>query len=70
MNERTTKRLMGESRKIFKDLQSQIQDHGKFVNKFICCPDPENVRMWYFLIFDLEGDYKGGFYMGLVECPA
>lgn len=31
-------------------------------------PDPENVYEWYYIIFGLEGDYQGGFYIGKVLC--
>lgn len=35
---------------------------------FICLPDPNNVFEWYYIVFGLEGAYKGGYYIGKIKC--
>ncbi len=32
-------------------------------------PHEEKPLEWYFLIFGLEGDYEGGYYLGVVKIP-
>ena len=62
-------RLQRESKIAKKDYEAQIKKHGKIIDNFICLPDPENVQIWYFIIFGLDHrGYKNGFYMGKVTC--
>jgi len=45
--------------------------HGKIHDNFICLPDPADPYKWYYVIFGIEEHpYKGGFYLGNIECPA
>lgn len=54
-----------------KDYDAQIKKHGKIMDNFICLPDPEDVYVWYFIVFGLTEpkEYEGGFYMGKITCP-
>ena len=55
--------------------KKQIEDDmkkngGKYKEQFICLPDPDNVRHWYYIVMNLDEElYKGGYYLGVVECP-
>ena len=49
-----------------KDIESQIQKHGKVIDNYVCLPDPQNVYEWYYIVFGLEDDFKGGYYIGKV----
>ena len=36
----------------------------------MCSPDPENIFIWYFVVFGLyDCPYEGGFYMGKIIFP-
>ena len=35
----------------------------------MCAPDPNNILQWYFVIFGLDGNYEGGYYLGVLTCP-
>ena len=53
-----------------KDIDTQIKKFGKITDNFVCLPDPENPYTWYYVIFGLDTPgFKGGFYLGRVECP-
>ena len=69
MNKNANMRLSRESRKVKKDFENQIKKHGKITDNYVCAPDPENPLVWYFVIFGLDDDYKGGYYFGKVVCP-
>lgn len=69
MNKNTNMRLSRESRKVKKDYEAQIKKSGKITDNYVCAPDPENPLIWYFVIFGLDDDYKGGYYFGKVVCP-
>ena len=63
-------RLQRESRMAKKDIDTQIKKFGKITDNFVCLPDPENPYTWYYVIFGLDTPgFKGGFYLGRVECP-
>ena len=50
-----TMRLQREAKMAVKDLETMIKKSGKIDQQnFICLPDPENVYVWYFIIFGLE----------------
>jgi ubiquitin-conjugating enzyme E2 J2 len=36
---------------------------------FISHPDPDNIFDWYYCIYGLEGQYKGGVYFGMLKFP-
>ena len=62
-------RLQREAKMAMKDVQQQIKKTGKIDNtNFICLPDPENLKEWYYIIFGLEGEFEGGFYLGKIIC--
>ena len=48
-----------------KEIESQI-NNGKFTENFICLPYPEDLYTWYFIVFNLENKYQGGYYMGKI----
>lgn len=62
-------RLSRESRKVKKDFDAQIKKNGKITDNYVCAPDPEDPLTWYYVVFGLDGDYKGGYYFGKVVCP-
>ena len=64
-------RLQRESRIVKKQIQDEIKKNGgKYKDNYICLPDPENVYHWYYIVMNLDSKlYKGGYYMGVVECP-
>lgn len=31
-------------------------------------PDPENIYIWYYIVFGLQDEFKGGFYIGKIQC--
>ena len=63
-----TMRLQREAKMAVKDLETMIKKSGKIDQQnFICLPDPENVYVWYFIIFGLERPYNGH-YIGKVTC--
>jgi ubiquitin-protein ligase len=62
-------RLQREVKKAQRDYMSQIKKHGKIMDNFVCAPDPEDLLKWYFIIYGLDGDYEGGYYMGVLTCP-
>ena len=39
------------------------------MNNFVCAPDPENILHWYFVIWGFGGNFRGGYYFGLITCP-
>ena len=62
-------RLQRERKMAMKEVQQQIKKTGKYQDtNFICLPDPENLKEWYYIIFGLEAEYKGGFYLGKINC--
>lgn len=65
-----SKRLMKEYTAYYKEVQQQIQQHGRITDNFIASPDPMNIQNWYFIIFGLvEPAYKDGYYMGCIYFP-
>ena len=63
-------RLQREAKMALRDIQSQIKKHGKVKDQnFICLPDPDNVFEWYYVVFGLEDQFKGGYYIGKITCP-
>ena len=40
---------------------------NKKADRFVACPDPDNILNWYFVIFGLDGNFEGGFYLGMIE---
>jgi len=64
-----TLRLQREAKMAKKDIDTQIKKNGKITDNFICIPDPEDMYTWWYVIFGLEGEYKGGYYIGKVVCP-
>ena len=65
-------RLQKEYKTLCKDFNAQIDSHpeGLITNdNFIAAPDPKNIFQWYFVIFGLGGEFKGGFYMGMLGFP-
>lgn len=62
-------RLQREAKMALKEIDTQIAKHGAVKDQnFICLPDPDNVYEWYFVVFGLEDDFKGGYYIGKVTC--
>ena len=63
-------RLQREAKMAVKEYETQIKKHGKITDNFICLPDPENVYVWWYIVFGLTDpkQYTGGFYIGKVEC--
>ena len=62
-------RLQRESRMAMKEINAQIKKTGKITDtNFICLPDPNNLKEWYYIIFGLENEYEGGFYLGKIIC--
>jgi len=54
-----------------KDLDTQLKKKGKIEDGFLCLPDPEDVYTWYYIVYGLDWkEYKGGYYMGKIVCPA
>ena len=62
-------RLQRESKKVKKDVDSQIKKSGKITDNYVCAPDPEDPFTWYFVIFGLADNFEGGYYFGKVVCP-
>ena len=62
-------RLQKEYKALSKEFNKQIEG-GKIVDNFVTCPDPDNIFVWYFIIFGLDDHpWKGGFYMGKIDFP-
>ena len=47
-------RLQREARMARKEIETQIKQHGKITENFICLPDPDNSYIWYYLVFGLD----------------
>lgn len=63
-------RLQREGKMAKKDIDTQLKKTGKINDGFICLPDPEDVYIWYYIIFGLDyKEYNGGFYLGKIVCP-
>ena len=65
-------RLNREAKMAKKEIEAQIKKTGKLnETKFICLPDPQDAYVWYYIIWDLDTpvEYKGGYYLGKVQCP-
>ena len=65
-------RLQKEYKTLLKDFNGQIDSHPEGLitkDNFIAAPDPKNIFVWYFVIFGLDGPFKGGFYMGQLGFP-
>jgi len=63
-------RLQREGKMAKKDIDAQLKKTGKIGDGFICLPDPEDIYVWYYIVFGLDyKEYKGGFYMGKIICP-
>ena len=55
-------------RRLLKEYK-KLQD--KPVESILARPDPENILVWYFILYDLKhADYKGGVYMGKIVFPS
>ena len=40
------------------------------VDSILAHPDPKNLRIWYFILYDLkDSPYEGGVYMGKIDFP-
>jgi len=50
-------------------LKAKLKKFGKVQENFICLPDPDDIYTWWYIIFGLEDEYKGGYYLGRVVCP-
>lgn len=62
-------RLQREAKMALRDIDAQIKKHGKLMDQnFICLPDPDDIYIWYFIIYGLDDEYKGGYYIGRVKC--
>jgi ubiquitin-conjugating enzyme E2 J2 len=62
-------RLQREAKMAVRDLDAQVKKNGKITDQnFICLPDPDNIYIWYYIVFGLEGEYKGGYYIGKIQC--
>lgn len=63
-------RLQREEKMALREIETQIKKYGVIKDQnFICLPDPNNVYIWYYIIFGLgDAPYKGGYYIGKVEC--
>ena len=65
-----TKRLLKEQAAYNREVQQQINQHGRITDNFIAQPDPMNVQNWYFIIFGLiDRAYKDGYYLGCIYFP-
>ena len=63
-------RLQKEYKTLSKGIEKQIKDHGKIIDNYLAAPDPDNIFVWYFLVFGLKDTlYEGGFYMGKLVFP-
>ena len=50
-------------------MQVAKRDPTKLDN-FLACPDPNNIFIWYYVIFGLtDCPYQGGFYVGKIIFP-
>jgi ubiquitin-conjugating enzyme E2 J2 len=50
-------------------MQIAKRDKSKLEN-FVACPDPNNIFMWYYVIFGLKDcPYEDGVYMGKITFP-
>ena len=46
----------------------RIDNKGRFMDNFICLPDPQNITEWYYIVSNLPTDeFIGGFYMGVIK---
>ena len=51
-----------------KCIEKQIKD--RVTDNFLATPDPDNIFVWYFLVFGLKDTfYEGGYYMGKLVFP-
>ena len=70
MNKAGAIRLQKEHKSMWESFQKQA-NQGKIIDNYVACPDPDNIFIWYFLIFGLKDcDYEGGFYLGKLLFPA
>jgi len=62
-------RLQREAKMAVRDIESQMKKYGKLKDtNFICLPDPEDLYTWYYIIFNMPDEFKGGYYIGKVKC--
>ena len=48
----------------------QIAKRKGNLDNFLACPDPQNIFMWYYVVWGLlDCPYEGGYYMGKIIFP-
>ena len=53
-------------KRLQKEFAAIQKRENKKKDRYLACPDPENILDWYFVLFGLdeEGPYKDGVYLG------
>ena len=70
MSQEGVKRLQREYKAMSKSFKKQVEDHGRVTDMFVAAPDPDNMFVWYYIIFGFEDEpFKGGYYMGKLVFP-
>ena len=70
MSQEGVKRLQREYKAMSKQYKKQIEEHGRVTDMFVAAPDPDNMFVWYYIIFGFEdAPFKGGYYMGKLIFP-
>lgn len=64
-------RLNREAKMAKKDIEAQIKKSGRITDNYLCLPDPDNIREWYYVVWGIEEpkEYLGGYYLGKITCP-
>jgi len=62
-------RVQREIKKTKKDFDLQIKKSGKIIDNAVCAPDPDNILEWFFVIWGLDGNFQGGYFLGKVILP-
>ena len=64
-------RLQKEYRTLAKEMQEHIEKSkdGYITENFVAAPETNNIFVWHFVVFNLDDQFKGGYYMGKLNFP-